>query len=430
MNGPGVLTSRGQSFLTLGGITALAGVVLGYPDVTRVGLLLAVLPLLAMLWLRRRKPAIRVVRDVRPGRLTPDERGEVEVHFGNVGPVRTPMYLAEEQFDYAMGDRPRFLLPRMDPGEQRRLRYTVRSRHRGSYQLGPITLRLRDPFGLTHMAMHLTRTTEVLVVPRIFHLGSRGLRGQGRGTEGELPQMVALHGEDDVSIRTYRDGDELRRVHWPATAHRGELMVRQEDRPARRRAVLLLDSRLTAHPGNGYHPSYEWAVSALASVARHLVADGFVVHLLTDGTVRDGTAGHQIDLDEVMSVLARVVPERGTTLEPVAAAAHAFTSGGVLVVAAVSAHDEEELRNLAVIRQPGCTAMAFVLDKAAFAGADEAPDDAPDELDHPHGAGREAARLGRVLGDAGWQITVVGPQSSIPAAWEGVRVGRGTVRSA
>jgi len=102
---------------------------------------------------------------------------------------------------------------------------------------------------------------------------------------------------------------------------------------------------------------------------------------------------------------------------------------GVLVVAAVSAHDEEELRNLAVIRQPGCTAMAFVLDKAAFAGADDAPDDAH-EPDHPHGAGREAARLGRVLGDAGWQITVVGPQSSIPAAWEGVRVGRGTVRSA
>ncbi|MDQ3382563.1 MAG: DUF58 domain-containing protein, partial [Actinomycetota bacterium] len=81
MNGPGVLTSRGQSFLTLGGITALAGVVLGYPDVTRVGLLLAVLPLLAMLWLRRRAPAIRVVREVRPGQLTPDERGEVVVHF-------------------------------------------------------------------------------------------------------------------------------------------------------------------------------------------------------------------------------------------------------------------------------------------------------------------------------------------------------------
>src|SRR5690606_31919292 len=123
----------------------------------------------------------------------------------------------------------------MDRGWHRQLRDQIRSRHRAAYELGPVTLRMRDPFGLTYVALNLVRITEVLVLPRVYDLGSRVTRGQGRGTEGELPQMVALHGEDDVSIRNYRDGDELRRVHWPATAHRGELMVRQEDRPTRRR---------------------------------------------------------------------------------------------------------------------------------------------------------------------------------------------------
>ena len=42
--------------------------------------------------------------------------------------------------------------------------------------------------------------------------------GSGVGAEGAIPHMVALHGEDDVSIREYRDGDDLRRIHWPATA--------------------------------------------------------------------------------------------------------------------------------------------------------------------------------------------------------------------
>lgn len=412
----GLLTTRGQTFLVLGAIVLLAGVALGYPDITRVGAVLLLLPLLALLWVSRKPPSIRVGRTVTPALLTPDEVGQVEVEFLNVGTARTPMYLAEEQFDYALGDRPRFLLPRMDRGEHRRLRYQIRSRHRGAYELGPVTLRLRDPFGLTYVALHLMRVTEVLVLPRVFDLGSRVTRGQGRGTEGELPQMVALHGEDDVSIRTWRDGDELRRVHWPATAHRGELMVRQEDRPARRRALLLLDSRAAAHPGTGVRASYEWAVSAIASVAQHLAADGFVVHLLTDATMRDGTAEHPVDLDATLAALARVQPEEDSRLDRIAAAADPFTSGGVLVIAAVVAHDEQDLRALASIRQPGSRALAFVLDPEKFGG--------------PSGDARRGGRASRrghdddarpalpgILADAGWRTVTVGPHTDHAQAW-------------
>ncbi len=415
MKRPGVLTSRGQTFLVVGALAVVAGLVLGYPDVTRIGVLLVVLPALAAILARRRPPRIKVARLVHPGRLTPEQPGEVEVQFVNVGQGRTPMFLAEEQFDYALGDRPRFLLPRLSVGEQRRLRYTIRSRHRGAYQLGPVTLRQRDPFGLTHVAMQLPTVTEVLVLPRVFELGTRRLRGQGRGTEGELPQMVALHGEDDVSIRQYRDGDELRRVHWPATAHRGELMVRQEDRPTRRRAVLLLDSRVSAHPGSGFHPSYEWAISALASVARQLATDGFVIHLLTDSTVQDGSAGHPTELDELMGVLARVMPQ-DSSLEPLASAAHTFTSGGVLVVAAVVGHDEEQLRVLAGIREPGSAAYAFVLDPEAFERNQDSGDDSA------------AQHLGQGLREAGWQIATVGPTTQIPIAWSQLRTHQLAVR--
>ena len=64
-----------------------------------------------------------------------------------------------------------------------------------------------------------------------------------------------------MTIREYRDGDDLRRIHWPATARTGDLMVRQEDRPAKRRAVVLLDPAPGAHGGAG--------PSALLRVGRH-----------------------------------------------------------------------------------------------------------------------------------------------------------------
>lgn len=413
MRAPGVLTSRGQMFLALGAITAVAGMVLGYRDVTRIGALLAVLPLLAMVLVRPTIPSIRVQRVVTPSRLHPDQQGAVEVHFGNVGSKSTPLYLAEEQFDYALGDRPRFLLPRLTPGESRRLRYTVRSRHRGAFAIGPITLRRRDPFGLTHVAMQLPAMVELLVLPHMWDLGDRRVAGQGRGTEGELPQMVSLHGEDDVSIRQYRDGDELRRVHWPATAHRGEIMVRQEDRPARRRAVLLLDSRAGAYPGTGYQPAFEWAVSAIASLTRHLIKDGFVVHLLTHRTVEDGSAGLPVNLEPALAALARAEADQSSSLEPLAAAAHSFTSGGVLLISVVVAHDKAELTNLAAVREPGSSAMALVIDPDAYRGND-------------HGAGRSEAsrRHTDILRQAGWQTVLVGPEDSVPAAWHQLRAAR------
>src|SRR5690606_29326237 len=122
---------------------------------------------------------------------------------------------------------------------------------------------------------------QLVVLPRIEALGPDRVRGGGLGREGQVPHMVALHGEDDVSIRAYRDGDDLRRVHWPTTAHRGELMVRQEDRPARRRAVLLLDPRAGAF--HRASEAFEWAVRAVASVAVHLAQDGYAVHVVGAG---------------------------------------------------------------------------------------------------------------------------------------------------
>ena len=122
------------------------------------------------------------------------------------------------------------------------------------------------------------------------------------GSEGEL-HLIALHGEDDVTIREYRDGDDLRRIHWPATARTGDLMVRQEDRPAQRRAVVLLDP-VDAHGGSGATGSFEWAVSACASIAAHLCESGYAVHLVCPETVDSGRVADTLQIDEILDVLA------------------------------------------------------------------------------------------------------------------------------
>lgn len=412
-----ILTPRGVTFFVLGPVTSLAGMVLGYPDLTRIGILLAVLPFLALLTARRRPPQLAVSRAVQPLRLHPDQPGLVQTRIQNVGSHRTPLYLAAEHVDVHLGDRPRFVLQTLARGEHRIVKFQVRSQTRGAYLVGPVSLRQRDPFGLTYVAVRLSSTTEVLVLPAVYDLAGPRRQATGRGNEGEQPQMVALRGEDDVSIRSYREGDELRRVHWPATAHRGELMVRQEDRPARRRAVLILDARQVAHgPVRGTSASFEYAISALASVAAVLLAEGYVVHLLTPHTVREGTAAAPMTLATALDILARSQRVEESGFEAIAAAAHSFTAGGVLAVAAVVGQDADQLRQLAAIREHGAPAMGFVLDHQAFNGRSSSGSDS--RRRRPESTSGEPTTI---LGEAGWACAMCRPETPMAQAWQSMQ---------
>ena len=73
----------------------------------------------------------------------------IHIFITNPGTRTTPIMMAEEQLDYALGDRPRFVIPRMGAGVSHQLHYRVRCSVRGRHQLGPLGLRIKDPFELT-----------------------------------------------------------------------------------------------------------------------------------------------------------------------------------------------------------------------------------------------------------------------------------------
>jgi uncharacterized protein (DUF58 family) len=391
------LTTRGRALLACGIVLVAAGIVLGFRDITRIGMLLVLLAVLARLLARRRPPRLAIDRTVSPTRLQPDEQADITVEFTNLGTRSTTLYTAEEHVDPILGDPPRFLLPRLQPNHRRRLTYHVRSQVRGRHRLGPVSLRQEDPFGLTHV--------ELVVRPRVVPLGPGQPSGSGFGVEGEVPQMVALHGEDDVSIRTYRDGDDLRKVHWPATAHRGELMVRQEDRPARRSAVLLLDARTSGHSDGIYSPSFEWAVSALASIAVRLSGLGYTLHLATRESLAAGQLEYDLHAEDVLEALA--VVERGSDdeHERLVQATHELTERTGGLVAVITSVDDLSLSDLATLRRPGTSAQAMIVDRAAFA-------DGSDQV------GVTTLGHQELLHRAGWRAVPVSAQTTIAHAWD------------
>ncbi|WP_446664201.1 DUF58 domain-containing protein [Flexivirga sp. B27] len=421
-------TGMGRGFLTSGIVLGAAGLFLGFEDIVRVGVLLIVLALLALVFARRAAPRIEVQRTVTPPTAIPDERTEVVVRFTNVDRRSSRVYLAEERIDYVLGDRPRFVVAKLEPGASREVSYVVRSHLRGRYTLGPVTMTQRDPFGLTHVTGALPRTDELLVLPRVVPLGATQPPGSGIGNDGETPQMVALHGDDDVSIRTYHDGDDLRKVHWPATAHRGELMVRQEDRPARRSALVLLDPRASAHGGTGAASSFEWAVSAVASIVVRLDELGYRTQLVTREALHashydlidvptpqmvqdlaSAALGTDEEFARVLSAGNDRIGSGGLVTAVVAAGGDgAGTAGDGADTAADTGRADNIASQLAGLRQPGAAALGFVLDSATFAGGAGGAAGEPS---------RAAVRLRDRLAAAGWRVVIVNPKLPIEQAW-------------
>jgi uncharacterized protein (DUF58 family) len=112
-----------------------------------------------------------------------------------------------------------------------------------------------------------------------------GQRTSGRRTSDDAPLIV--------SVREYRPGDSVQRVHWRSTAKRGQLMIKESVNEPGVSAWILIDANVAVQewrglsfmPGSMPIPdsTEEYAVAAAASIAQQWLAQGHAVGLVAHG---------------------------------------------------------------------------------------------------------------------------------------------------
>ncbi|MGI8573834.1 MAG: DUF58 domain-containing protein [Egibacteraceae bacterium] len=370
-----------------------------------------------MVWLSGTNVAVR--RRLGQPRLSADQRTEVLLELRNEGRLPTVSLLVEDrcpdglhtpQVPERSGRGPRFLVGGLGVrrSEHTELAYVVRGERRGRYQLGPVRIRARDPFGLVQRLRRTQATDELIVHPRVEALDPIAGSGAHRGSGSSTGSRLFNTGDEFYILREYEQGDDLRQVHWPSTARRRILMVRQNEQPYQTQAVVLLDSRHEAHRGRGRRSTLERAISASASVATHLFDRGYRLRLVTERetTQRPGNEAPALLLER----LAVLEPSRSTPLDCILQRLRSGGEDGLLVavmpapVPGVGLEANRDLLGLVQAGRPFSARIALLV--------------------HGHGTQerRQAERACLLLSARGWRASPLAVDQSLPEAWRALTV--------
>jgi uncharacterized protein (DUF58 family) len=392
------LTTRGRSFVAAGVAAGVCGLSLGERGLLQIGVLLIALPLLSALAASRTRYQLSSARELKPARVQVGQSTTVALRLTNATRIRTGLLLAEDKLPYPLGGHPRFIFEAIEGNGSRELTYRIRSDLRGRYTIGPLAVRVADAFGMVEISRSFTGRSKLVVTPRVVPLPQTAAAADWLGTGDRTKRIAAASGEDDVAPRAYRDGDGLRRVHWRSTARYGELMVRREEQPWHARASLFLDTRAIAHAGSGIGSSFEYAVSAAASIGVHLARQNFDTQMITDAGLIAGGGPFE---EALLDMLAAARPSRAPTLAAATAALSASSGGLVIAIAGyLEPAQAHELVRACVRAQ---SAVALLLSTSTWDGAPWRSEGT-----------REAAR---VLSDSGWRVLTAAAGTPLERVW-------------
>ncbi|MFW2513545.1 DUF58 domain-containing protein [Demequina sp. SO4-13] len=404
------MTSRGVGVLAAGVVIAALGVGLSTPILVYVGVAMTCAVAVGWIWLvlavdafLRAIPATR--RDVVPHPLTAGVPGTVSVTIDSRGSSRHPrlrrsvtehLDLREQAAAELTGGVGTKATVTRGEGILT-LRYSLHPTRRGRWPLGPALVHSGDPFGMMRADTPVGEAELVPVWPAVVDLS--GTAGALMGHADRVVMGARTPSPDDASLRDYREGDDLRRVHWASSARLGTMLVRSDERAGRRPATVILDA-----PREPL--ALEWAISAAASIALSVLDSGHPVRMIGPGMDAEamrhlGERGGELARFELLNQtidLRSPVSRADSTAQLVRSAALAADDSrhGEVTVGVLEPLSERALDALVPIGEAG-RAWAIV----RVSPSTEA----------------DAGRTVRGLRRAGWRATTASPSDDLAELW-------------
>ena len=270
-------------------------------------------------------------------------------------------------------------------------RYTINCTTRGVHTFGPTTIRSGDLFGFSERNETLEDRQYLIVYPLVAPLSSFNLPAHYPFGDRRAPRRLLEDPSRVIGVRDYAYGDELRRVHWKATARTMQLQSKVYDATTTYTLVMFLNVATKLDIHFGVHPELqELSICAAASVADWALNEGYAVGLYANSmmympetgmklpekqdqnahnqeaaremSVRDqlnlrriqlAPASNEDQRKRIMEVLARVQGFFGSSIEEMIHTERTHLPAGATVVVITSTISDPLLDTLSRLKQAG-----------------------------------------------------------------------------
>ncbi len=200
--------------------------------------------------------------------------------------------------------------------ERDRRTFELLLRKRGVYRLGPPRLESGDLFGLFQEVNEDGPVDFVTVFPEPIDFAELKLPSADPFGDRKARRRLFEDPNQTLGVREYNPEDDFRRIHWPATAHSGDLQVRVYQPVAARVMVVCLNVLTLPHYWEGTDPELlEYLVRVSATVVRRGLEDGYRVGLISNTCLSHADQPFRVppgrspaQLSHLLQALAGVTP--------------------------------------------------------------------------------------------------------------------------
>lgn len=214
---------------------------------------------------------------------TGDEIRE-EIYLTNRG--RLPILLIELDDHSTLPGYTASVAENLDARQTKRWFSTGSALRRGLFQLGPMTVRTGDPFGIFFAEFEFPQRSTFVVYPPISVMPDFQIPAGSQFGNTRSQQRTQQITSDASTIREFVPGDAFKRIHWLSTARTGRIMVKEFDLEPSAGVWLLLDMQRSVQAGDGDESTEEYAVKIASALAYQQIRDGKAVGLAAFGRDR------------------------------------------------------------------------------------------------------------------------------------------------
>ena len=296
-----------------------------------------------------------------PVTLAAVNRGFLPVHLLEVG----------DEFEPALNPAVRLVVPSMLwPGYQHAFEYSGHCfRRRGIYHVGPLSLQVRDPMGFFVRREAVADIRQFDVFPNIVPLPTvqfpKGRPGASCATQSYPRAGASLA---YLGTREYRPGDEVRDIHWPATARLGRPVVKEREVDLPPMVTLVLDLDERHFEGVGQRSTVEFQVTVAASLALEATRQRGAFQVIADDLHLPVGAG-PMQLEAFMHKLVTLKPDSNRAIGDVLREAARHVPPDSLVVpfiAGLELHPGLLSAGVQACVAQGCAVRCVVFDDSTF----------------------------------------------------------------